>query len=97
MGKALTLSVLQTPLPCSAPALRVALSSCQWKDWYSCSHEGGEAEGGRERVMPTSSRGCWLGPVTLTRRHQRGWRWDKREDSTSGAQGGYRGGIPEGW
>lgn len=41
----------------------------------------------QQRLLAGPSR-----PLTLTRRHQRGWRWDKRGDSTSGAQGGYRGG-----
>lgn len=70
------------------PAPRVALSSRQWKDWYIGSHErrGDEqkqerrAEGGRERTVLTSSRGCWLGTLTFTCRQQRGWRWDKRKD-----------------
>lgn len=70
------------------PAPRVALSSRQRKDWYIGSHErrGDEqkqerrAEGGRERTVLTSSRGCWLGALTFTCRQQRGWRWDKRKD-----------------
>lgn len=33
--------------------------------------------------MLTSSRGCWLGPLSFTCRRQRGWRWDKRGAASS--------------